>query len=193
MIAPEWEPEFDAFVREQSPRLLGFTFLLTSDRSEAEDLLQTALLRVAKRWSAARESPDLFTRRVVVNLAHDRRRRRRRRPAETPFEDWMGGAISEEEAQRKAERELLLQAVRRLPSRQRAVLVLRFWEDMSIEQTAIVLGCGEGSVKSHTHRALAQLRRLLGPDDSRARTKTPWSPTSMDTDQGGAPCQAISK
>jgi RNA polymerase sigma-70 factor (sigma-E family) len=193
MIAPEWEPEFEAFVREQSPRLLGFAFLLTGDRSEAEDLLQTALLRVAKRWSAARESPNLFARRVAVNLAHDRRRHRRRRPAETPFEEWMGDSVSGDETQRRAERELLLRAVRRLPSRQRAVLVLRFWEDMSVEQTAFVLGCGEGSVKSHTHRALAQLRLFMGQDDSRAGSKAPGSPTSMDTDRGGASCQAISK
>ncbi|MGD0273406.1 MAG: SigE family RNA polymerase sigma factor [Gaiellaceae bacterium] len=197
MIAPEWEAEFEAFVRKESPRLLGFALLLTGERGDAEDLLQIALLRVAKRWGVARESPELFTRRVAVNLACDRWRRWRRRPSETQFEDWMGGAVSGEEATRAGERELILRATRQLPVGQRAVLVLRFWEDLSVDETARVLGCGEGSVKSQTHRALRRLRELLEAQgvstQSGMNARHDGSPVPLDSNKGGAPCRLMSE
>ncbi len=191
MIAKEWEGEFLEFVREKSPRLLEFALLLSGDRGEAEDILQTTLIRVARRWSAAREHPDLFARRVAVNLARDRFRRRSHL-AETSYEEWMGGSSSREEAQRKVENDHLLQMVRRLPKRQRAVLVLRFWEDMSVKQTATVLDCSVGTVKSYTHRALDQLRAFLASDDDRQGAEARGAQVTLRGANGGdAPCQPM--
>jgi RNA polymerase sigma-70 factor (sigma-E family) len=193
MIAPEWEVEFEAFVRKESPRLLRFAYLLTGKRSDAEDLLQIALIRVAKRWRTARERPELFARRVAVNLARDRWRHLRRRPSETAFEEWMGGATRGDEAERSNERELILRAARRLPTGQRAVLVLRFWEDLSVAETAHVLGCGEGSIKTQTHRALERLRELLDTGGVGAQTSPNasrnGSSVPMDSSLGGTPCK----
>jgi RNA polymerase sigma-70 factor (sigma-E family) len=157
-------PQFDAFVSRDGAKLLGFATLLTGDRGHAEDLVQTALGRTALRWRVAAANPEAFTRTVIVNLARDRWRRRWRRPVELP-----GLALAPEDRRQPAyadelqvlDREVLLLACRQLPVRQRAVLVLRFWEDRSVEETARLLGCTTGTVKSHTHRALARLRDLL--------------------------------
>lgn len=154
-------PDFDDFVRDASTSLLRTAYLLTGDHGHAEDLLQTALLRTARRWRTARANPEAYARRVVANLAKDRWRDRGRRPAETgqgpePGHDGPTGQLTL--------RHTLLPAVLQLPMRQRAVLVLRYFEDLTIEDTAAALGCSVGTVKSHTHRALARLRELLGDD-----------------------------
>jgi RNA polymerase sigma-70 factor (sigma-E family) len=148
--------EFDDFVIGRSPALLRTAVLLLGDRNDAEDLLQTALLRVARHWSRARENPDAYTRRVLVNLAHDHARRRRRHPESlNGVPDAPGRDVTSEG------REDLLPALRALPERQRATVVLRFWEDLSVAETAALLGCSEGTVKSTTSKALARLRGVL--------------------------------
>ncbi|MEO6701990.1 MAG: SigE family RNA polymerase sigma factor [Jatrophihabitantaceae bacterium] len=161
MLIPrsEW-PDFDSFVRESSPALIRAAYLLTGDSGHAEDLVQAALLRVARRWKVARENPIAFTRKVIVNLATDRWRTRARRPAETylhagvePAADGADAAI--------VLRHLLRQLIAELPPSQRAILVLRFFEDLSISETAETLGCSEGNVKSQTHHALSRLRTLV--------------------------------
>jgi RNA polymerase sigma-70 factor (sigma-E family) len=156
------EAEFAEFTAREGGRLLGFAVLLTGDWQDAEDLVQMALLRSASRWSMARRRPEGYTRAVLVNLARDRWRARRRHYAE-PFADDLAhpapGAGDVTAA--VLDRQMLLRACRLLPVQQRAVLVLRFWEDRSVDETAAVLGCTAGTVKSHTHRALARLRLAL--------------------------------
>ena len=154
------EAEFEEFAARDGRRLLGFALLLTGDRHDAEDLVQTALLRAASRWASARRQPEGYTRTVLVNLARDRWRVSRRGYRAGPVTGELaagGGDISEA----VLDRQMLLRACRALPVQQRAVLVLRFWEDRSVEETAAVLGCTTGTVKSHTHRALARLRLAL--------------------------------
>lgn len=163
-MAGAHEAEFEAYVARDSGRLLGFAFLLAGDWQEAEDLVQVALLRSAGRWSAARQQPAGYTRTVLVNLARDRWRVRRRRHPETlarNLEQLSPAAVAGDAAAAVLDRQVLLQACQELPVQQRAVLVLRFWEDRSVQETAALLACTEGTVKSHTHRALAHLRLAL--------------------------------
>jgi RNA polymerase sigma-70 factor (sigma-E family) len=155
------EAEFSAFVARDGGPLLGFAFLLTGNRHDAEDLAQQALLRTAARWPAARQSPAGYSRAIVVNLVRDRWRARQRRPAETLSADLAALPPASDAASAVLDRQVLLRACRLLPPRQRAVLVLRFWEDRSVAETAAVLGCTTGTVKSQTHRALARLRAAL--------------------------------
>jgi RNA polymerase sigma-70 factor (sigma-E family) len=148
---------FEAFTRRSSDRLLRTALLLCGDHGHAEDLVQTALLRTARRWSAARRDPDAYARRVVVNLARDRWRLLRRRFGEAPLEIDVAVPVTDG----LADRELLLAAVRQLPPGQRAVLVLRYFDDLSVADTAAALGCSTGTVKSQTARALDRLRAAL--------------------------------
>jgi RNA polymerase sigma-70 factor (sigma-E family) len=174
------EAEFEAYAARDGGRLLGFAFLLASDWQDAEDLVQLALLRSAGRWPAARQHPEAYARAVLVNLARDRWRVRRRRHPETLTGDMaqLSPAAAGDAAAAVLDRQFLLRACRLLPVQQRAVLVLRFWEDRSVEETAAVLGCTVGTVKSHTHRALARLRRAL--QDTSGMTS--------GTDRKEAPC-----
>lgn len=155
---------FDDFVAAYSTALLRTAYLLTGDRGHAEDLLQTALLRTLRRWPAAREAPVEYTRRVLVNLSRDRLRLLRRRPRESPLPadpDMLRGQRVDSHADVFGERHRVARALSRLPVRQRQVVVLRFVEDLSVAQTADLLGCSEGTVKSYTSRAIARLRDLL--------------------------------
>jgi RNA polymerase sigma-70 factor (sigma-E family) len=161
------DPSFDDFVAASSTALLRTAYLLTGDRGHAEDMLQTALLRAARRWSSARDAPEPYVRRVLVNLSHDRRRRLFRRPREAPLPpdpDLVPG--SDPGIDRLHEQGSLMRALATLPIRQRQVVVLRYFEDLSVEQTAQLLGCATGTVKSYASRALSRLRDVLAEDDS---------------------------
>jgi RNA polymerase sigma-70 factor (sigma-E family) len=170
------DPSFDEFVRARSSALLRTAYLLTGDLGHAEDMLQTALLRAARHWPRAREAPDAYLRRVLVNLSHDRLRHLFRRPREAPLPPEtrdgasprpVNGSVAGSPAagdpalDRVTERGALAPVLARLPVRQRQVLVLRYFEDLSIEQTAELLGCTTGAVKSYTSRALSRLRAQL--------------------------------
>lgn len=168
MIAARERRAFERFVQGHGDRLVRTAYLLTGDREDAEDLAQTALLRTARRWRTAREAPEAYARTVLVNLAKDRWRRRSRRVDEVPLADVDPPADG---ADPLLDRDLLLRAARTLPEGQRAVLVLRFFDDLSVEETARVLGCTTGTVKSQTSRALAGLRRALTPEPHPAPTK----------------------
>lgn len=157
MLTRGYQREFEQFVRERSDRLLRVAHLLTGDPGHAEDIVQTALERVARRWRAARRDPYPYARRTVANLAKDRWRERSRRPVEVPLTHERPVTATDV----VADRDELLWAVRQLPPRQRAVLVLRFFEDLSVADTAAALGCTTGTVKSQTSRALATLRTVL--------------------------------
>ena len=168
-LAARDEAEFESYVAGDGGRLLGFALLLAGDYQDAEDLVQVALLRLASRWPAARQNPQGYARTILVNLARDRWRVRRRRRPEALVADAarLPCGAARDDAAAVLDRQVLLCACRLLPAAQRAVLVLRFWEDRSIEETAAVLGCTPGTVKSHTHRALRRLRAVLqeAPDE----------------------------
>lgn len=153
---------FDEFVEDRSTALLRTAFLLTGDRGHAEDLLQTTLLRTLRRWSKARAAPEAYARQVLVNLSKDRLRARGRRPPETSMPPDVAGLPTVDAGyDRIADRRVVLDALAELSLGQRQVVVLRFVEDLSVEQTADLLGCSSGTVKSQTARALTRLRELL--------------------------------
>jgi RNA polymerase sigma-70 factor (sigma-E family) len=156
--------EFEAWVQARSPQLARAAYLLTGDVHLAQDLLQDTLARVADHWTglARRGAPDAYARRVMYHLSVDWWRRRRSRPQlvlEPPKELAAPGGDEESVVRRLALREALM----RLTTKQRAVLVLRFFEDCTEAQAADLLGCSVSTVKSQTRHALNRLRQLA-PD-----------------------------
>jgi DNA-directed RNA polymerase specialized sigma24 family protein len=119
--------DFDEFVRDSSPGLLRTAYLLTGDRGHAEDVVQTALRQVARKWRRTRGEPAPYARRAVVNLAKNHRRDRFRRPAENSAIAEFGSGLADADVLLP---QVLLPAVMDLPGRQRAVLVLRYFEDL---------------------------------------------------------------
>jgi RNA polymerase sigma-70 factor (sigma-E family) len=148
---------FDAFVRAHGTTLVRLAGALTGDPGFSEEAVQSALERVFVRWHRLDE-PLAYARQVVVNLCRDRGRGAAARErvglpaADMPAPD----AIATHD-----DRDQLVRAVRALPYRQRAVVVLRFWHDLTEQQAAAALGVRTGTVKSQTSRALQRLRYLL--------------------------------
>ena len=163
------DASFEEFVAGASGRLFTTALLLTGlRRAEAEDLLQDALERAYRRWRRITRTgvPEPYVRQVMVNAAVDRWRRGRRRPEEPlPAEN---GSVTADHAAALADRDLLLRALAELPPRQRAVLVLRYFADLSEAQTAATLGCSVGAVKSQASRGLARLRQITGESKTTA-------------------------
>ena len=157
--------DFNEFVAASLASLLKTAYLITWDSGEAEDLVQECLFRVARRWPRVRRmsQPKAYARRILVNLALDQSRARARRRGELDA----GQAITEESAHDALEgldtRAELLDALARLTPRQRAVLVLRYFNDLTEAETAEVLGCSPGTVKSNASRGLARLREVVAP------------------------------
>lgn len=156
------DEEFAAFVRARQHDLVRFGYLLTGDRMAAEDLTQTALARLYLKWDTIRQAGamEAWVRKVMVNEHTSWWRRAWRRRETVDFE-------STHSSQRAstldppARDDGLWQHVLHLPPRQRAAVALRYYEDLSEAQTAEILGCSVGTVKSQTHRALATLRSRL--------------------------------
>lgn len=168
MISQRERAAFDSFVTSCSDRLVRSAYLLSGDLGHAEDMVQTALMRTARRWRGARANPEAYARRVVVNLAKDRWRDRARRPAEVP----LAAEPPVPETAAILDRDMLRRAMAALPQGQRAVLILRFFDDLSVADTAAALGCTAGTVKSQTARALGSLRAALASsDDSNDKEK----------------------
>ena len=161
------EEEFREFVAARSAALLRTAYLLAGDWATAEDLLQTALTKTYLAWKRLGEieAVEPYARRVLVNTATSwwRRRWHGERPTEVLPERAAPDRVEEQ-----VERDALWRHVRALPARQRAILVLRFYEDMSEAQTAALLEISAGTVKSQTSRALNTLRRRLGAEDGDA-------------------------
>jgi RNA polymerase sigma-70 factor (sigma-E family) len=157
--------DFDEFLAGNLEQLLRTAYVITWDVGEAEDLVQDCLLKVARRWPRVRRmaQPRAYVRRILVNLALDDAPGRARRRGELD-----GVSVSADEPacdllvglETRAE---LLDALARLTPRQRAVLVLRYFNDLTEAQTAEVLGCSSGTVKSNASRGLARLREALAP------------------------------
>jgi RNA polymerase sigma-70 factor (sigma-E family) len=158
----ELSADYERFVLARSTALLRTAVLLVGDRGHAEDLLQTALLRTALRWRSARDHPEAYVRRVLLNLARDRWRGSTRRVAEQPLSDTNPVAQGRDPADTVVDRAALRTALADLPRRQREVVVLRFFADLSVTETAATLRMSEGTVKAHTSRAVTRLRQALG-------------------------------
>jgi RNA polymerase sigma-70 factor (sigma-E family) len=159
--------QFREFMVSRWPELVRLGYALTGDRWLAEDLAQTALAGACAAWGRVRraDDPDAYVRRILINASN--RRFRRRRPAE---EAWrLPEAPLADPAALAGQRSDLMTALRGLPPRQRAVIVLRYWGDLSDAQVAALLGCSEGTVRSQAWRALAKLRVSAALVDGESR------------------------
>ncbi|WP_157538692.1 MULTISPECIES: SigE family RNA polymerase sigma factor [unclassified Nocardioides] len=152
------EAAFTAFVADAGDRLLRFARMLVLDHGEAEDALQEALTRLARHWHRT-VTPEAYARKILLNLARDRGRRRHlvARPTDAAPETTTG-----DHADAVAARKQLDMLLAGLPAKQRATVVLRIVEDRSEAETARLLGCAEGTVRSNLSRALASLRGRMG-------------------------------
>lgn len=169
--------EFEAFVADAAAPLFRSGYLMTADATETEDLLQETFLRVARRWTRVRtmEHPLAYTRRILVNLVLDGAKARGQRGEELGH--------SHEDLELVDHRSLRVLsgiddrlefswALATLPPRQRAVLVLRYWDDLPESEVAELLDCPVGTVKSSGARGVAELRRILGKTTDIAASRT---------------------
>jgi RNA polymerase sigma factor (sigma-70 family) len=168
------DTEFQQYMAARWPYLVRTAFLLTGDRHLAEDLAQTALTKVYASWRRVRKADDVdaYVRRVLVNANAGRFRKRRvdEQLTDAVPDPGAGGGYragagsgigiggGEDAGAAVEQRSVLMTALAGLTPRQRAVVVLRYWEDLSEKQVASVLGCSVGTVKSQASKALAKLR-----------------------------------
>ena len=152
----EARESFEEYVAARRGALLRTAYLLTGQHADAEDLVQMALVKAVPHWRRISDNPEPYVRRILAREATNRWRRRRWREVST-------GVLPEspEGATDPIDREVLRQALMRLSPRQRAVVVLRYFDDLTGQQTAEVLGIGLGTVKSHGRDAMARLRELI--------------------------------
>lgn len=155
---------FAAFVRARGERHLRLAALLTGDWHAAEDLVQASLIKLYQAWPRLRSDaePDAYLRRIMINTHRSWWRVQWRR--EKPAQDLPDLPAGPDIADAHATSALVRQALARLPRQQRAVLVLRYFEDLSEADVAALLHCSPGSVKTHAHRGIRRLRELLGDD-----------------------------
>ncbi|MGX7824063.1 SigE family RNA polymerase sigma factor [Actinokineospora sp. 24-640] len=151
--------EFAAYFAARADAMRGTAYLLCGDWHRAEDLVQSAFVKLYRVWNrvSRRDRLDAYTRQIVVRTFLDESRRgffHRERVTDQPAD----GSLA---AERPEDRMVLLAALARVPLRQRTALVLRFWEDLSVEETATAMRCSTGTVKSQTSRGLSTLRALL--------------------------------
>ncbi|WP_073950077.1 SigE family RNA polymerase sigma factor [Streptomyces kebangsaanensis] len=154
-------PSFTAYVRARQPVLLRTARSLTASQSDAEDLLQTALAKTYTAWERIEDhrALDGYVRRALLNTRTSQWRKRKVDEfacEELPEPEPVAGAA--DPAEQQALRDAMWRAVMKLPARQRAMVVLRYYEDLSEAQTAEVLGVSVGTVKSAVSRALGKLR-----------------------------------
>ncbi|MCK0110755.1 SigE family RNA polymerase sigma factor [Ornithinimicrobium sp. F0845] len=157
--------EVEAYVVGAMPRLVGLAYAMTGAREDAEDLVQDTLAIVVTKWAriSGAENIDAYVRRTMVNLLISKKRRK-----------WTSEVVSHEAvtadraqpatagvAQRVTDRDAVLELLRELPDRQRAVIALRYYEDLPDVQIAAALDCSEQAVRSAAHNAMKTLRRLL--------------------------------
>ncbi|MCM4080708.1 SigE family RNA polymerase sigma factor [Paractinoplanes hotanensis] len=154
MTAPDG---FTEFVSARSHRLLKAAWLLTGDAGRAEDLLQTVLAKAWRQWGRIESgNAEAYVRRMLFH-AHASWWRRRWR-GETPAEALPDRAAIGDLAGEAADRDVVLRALGQISRQQRAIIVLRYLEDLSVVDTAAVLGCSEATVRTQTSRALATMR-----------------------------------
>ncbi|HEX6871796.1 MAG TPA: SigE family RNA polymerase sigma factor [Micromonosporaceae bacterium] len=160
-VRVESEREYVEYVRARAVTLRRIAYQLCGDWHGAEDLAQRAFVLLYRHWRQANaaSSLDAYTRRILVNVyLEDRRSWWSRRV--TPSAEPCSETADDDGAEGRVD---LIAALARIAPRQRAVLVLRYWEGLDVAETAEALGCSPGTVKSQTSSAIASLRRLL-PD-----------------------------
>jgi RNA polymerase sigma-70 factor (sigma-E family) len=160
-VNSEHEARFCEFVAARQHALLRTAYLLTSDHHAAEDLVQTALAKAYLSWHKLREpaAADRYVRRIMVNENTSLWRRAWKRNEVTTDEVPERGAVAHEHDH--GEKSALWDFVQTLPKRQRAVIVLRYYEELSEAETAEILGISVGTVKSQASRALAAMRERV--------------------------------
>jgi RNA polymerase sigma-70 factor (sigma-E family) len=150
---------FDEFVRARLPQLLRFGHALTGSPHAGADLVQDALERTMLAWSRieSKDDPEGYVRRIMVNrnVSIWRRLHRERLVDQVP----------ERQAPDRTRDDGLWSAIQRLPTKQRAIIVLRYYEDLTEAQIAATMGCSAGTVKSQASRAMAKLRELVQNDE----------------------------
>jgi len=151
--------EFAEFVAGRSAQLIRLAYVLTGDQHTAEDLLQNALVKAAAHWGRIHTAPEAYVRRIMYREHVNWLRLRARRP-ETAMAQVPEPPAGDEAASVTA-RLALRDALLALPPRRRAVLALRYLEDLPESQVAVILGCSVGTVRSQSHRAVAQLRLAM--------------------------------
>ncbi len=171
-MTPDDVDEFTHFVHGRSPALLRTAYLLTSgDAHAAEDLLQAALLQTLRSWRSIRDrgAVERFVRQVMVNERRSWFRRKASSEVVSDVQAWPGGhppdVATVSALQQVDDDDVLGRALASLPQRQRAAVVLRYFDDLPEAEVAIIMGCSVGTVKSQTSKALAKLRLALAPAD----------------------------
>jgi RNA polymerase sigma-70 factor (sigma-E family) len=153
--------DYENFVRAQLPRLLRYAAMLTGEREQAADLVQDVLVKVYRHWSRISDTdhPDRYVLRMVTNGYLSWRHGRSARVIATG--DLPDEARADDFTSDHASREDMWQRLARLPKRQRAVVVLRYYEQLADPEIADLLGCAQATVRAHAHKALATLRNGL--------------------------------
>jgi RNA polymerase sigma-70 factor (sigma-E family) len=161
----EFEDDFTTFYAARAASLRNAAYLLCGDWHLAQDLTQITFTKMYRVWHRIErhDTLDQYSRRVLVRAFLDERRRPWRRESTTVPESPILDAVASDD-EFADERLVLRTALARIPKRRRAVLVLRFWMDLSVDQTAETLGCSPGTVKSQTAQGLANLRDVLGAE-----------------------------
>ena len=151
--------EFREFMHARWPAMVRLAYGLTGDQGYAEDVAQAAFARAYASWARVRRSndPDAYVRQIVVN--ENRNRFRKHRVAEQLTDSVLIDVPWTDATHESDERSALIAALQRLGPRQRAVIVLRYWMDLTEPETAVALNCSVGTVKSQASRALATLRQ----------------------------------
>jgi RNA polymerase sigma-70 factor (sigma-E family) len=150
--------ELASLYREQSRSLVRLAALLVDDVGTAEEIVQDAFVLVHRRWEHVHK-PEQYLRKAVVNLARSRLRRRLVALRHPPLPEAAVPGVD----QSTTDEAVVIDALRALPRRQREVLVLRYWSQLSEAEIAATLGISTGSVKTHAHRGLATLEQRLDP------------------------------
>lgn len=169
--------DYENFVRAQLPRLLRYAAMLTGEREQAADLVQDVLVKVYRRWSRISDAdhPDRYVLRMVTNgyLSWRHRSARLVVAGEVPDQVRPGDFASDH-----ALREDMWQRLARLPRRQRAVVVLRYYEQLPDSEIADLLGCAKATVRAHAHKALTTLRTGLTIEHMAESKENSWTSRS---------------
>jgi RNA polymerase sigma-70 factor (sigma-E family) len=175
--------EFEAFMSERQRPLLRFAMVLTGDGRLAEEIVSDVLCRAWEKWDriGTVDEPNAYVRRMIVNEFLATKRRLRRTTPRSDLRELIdaGDNRGPDHASTHSERDHLITALTRLPRKQRAALVLRFYEGLSDAEIATVMGCGQATVRSNASRALAALRIQLETETETETASTIAAPMAL--------------